>query len=917
MSPQQYRLINQIFQNALDLPPAHRAAYLDEACNGDAELREEVEELLRADEQASARIDRAVNQAEDELRFAGQAVVIGRHVGPYKIVREIGRGGMGAVYEAVRTDDQYVRSVAIKFVALGMDTPESLARFRVERQVLASLQHPNIAMLLDGGTSEDGRPYIVMEYVKGQPLLDYCQQHDLPVAERLKLFCSLCSAVHHAHQMLVIHRDIKPANVLVTEAGEPKLLDFGIAKLLSPDLTHGELPETLTLHRRLTPRYASPEQIRGEPLTTASDVYSLGVLLYELLTYASPYQTTGHSHAEVQRAVCEQEPARLSRAVADNPRLKRELSGDLDNIVSMALRKEPQRRYSSAQQLAEDIRRYLNGLPVTARDETIFYLAAKLVRRNKLASAALALLAISVFAGWSLTIHEARKTQARFEQVRSLANTLLSDIPRDLRGLPGSVPIRAKLVRTALEHLNTLSQDAGGDVGFEYDLAQAYDRVGDVQGDPDGPNLGQYSDAIRSYQSALALGQRVIARRGDPGVFNTVAWLHLKIGDLQWRTGNSTAAFENYRKGLEIAARMRAEAGDMRGFNVEREGYQKIARAYTAARRLDEALTNAQAAKEAAVRFAPSTIGRERGSSGIAAALMIYGDVLGVMGNIQESRKAYEEAVTRLEPAVRAQPDQWADVEDLADAYRRLGDVLGAPIYFNFGESHQAEVYLAKALVLEQRMADHEPQSAQRQARLSMAFRRLGSVQREHDPAAAAASYERAIEIAEELRRGNPSDLNYQRELAIHRQVYGQALHRLGRLPAAQQQIETAIGVQRRLVEQLPNRTVLHEDLFHSLLALGDLKPPQAAIPHYDEAAVIARRLRLKDEKNLYAERCAALAQEAIGSAQARLRDRKAAEKSYRDALEVWTRWRTQGIAIPFSVRRERETARALASLRG
>lgn len=917
MSPQQFRLLNQIFDKAVELPPDERAAYLNEVCGDDLELRREAEDLLRADEHAEHQLDRSVIEAAERLKSA-QPTLVGRYVGPYKIVREIGSGGMGTVYEAVRTDNQYVRSVAIKFVSTGMETPDALTRFRVERQVLAALQHPNVAMLLDGGTSDDGRPYIVMEYVKGKPLLDYCRERDASIQERLRLFCDLCEAVHHAHQMLVIHRDIKPANVLVTESGQPKLLDFGIAKLLTPELVPDGVPTTRTMARRMTPRYASPEQVLGDQLTTATDIYSLGVLLYELLTYSCPYRTTTGSDMEFERAVVEQDPARLSTAAAKDPHARKELSGDLENIVAMAMRKEPHRRYASAQQFAEDIRRYLAGLPVAAREDTIFYLTGKLIRRNKLASVAFFLLAVSIAVGWTMTIREARQTEARFQEVRDLANTLLRDITRDLRGIPGTIPVRAKVVKTALSYLDRLSREETSDTELQHDLARAYDRVGDAQGDPGGPNLGLYSDAIVSYRHALALAGRVAAERRDGDLLNTMAWLHLKIGDLQWRTGKGKASLASYEEGVRIGASMQAEFGELRGHNVQREGHQKIARALTASRRLDEALNHANLAIAAAEKQAQQR--PDLGDAGIATARMIRGDVLGVSGRMEKSRADYEDAVTRLEQAAKAEPNEWAVLEDLADAYRRLGDLLGAPIYFNYGESRLAEEYLTRALVLEEQMRQMEPQSVPQQSRVALAYRRLASVQRETDTAAAIRNYEKAIAMAEELLRVSPEDLNYRRELAIHRQVYGLALHRAGRRQAAQEQTERAIETQRRLVADVPTRTVLQEDLFHSLLALGDLRlaggQADEARRQYDEAAAIAETLRDQDPNSLYAERSVALSLEAIGNAHRASGRKREAADAYRNALAVWTRWKDNGIASPFAVRKEREVSRLLAATR-
>ena len=300
----------ELFDAVSEQPPAQRAALLEAACQGDVELRAEVERLMQAHEHADGFLEQPPLLAADS--FDQSARVIGRRIGPYRLLREIGHGGMGAVYLAVRDDDAFQKQVAIKLVWPGWNRAEMLRRFLQERRILARLEHPHIARLLDGGTTEEGWPYVVMEYVDGVPITDYCAGQRLTISDRLRLLCQICQAVEYAHQHKVIHRDLKPGNLLVTEDGTVKLLDFGIARLLDPDDAPGSETQTLTGLRALTPEYASPEQIRGERMTASSDVYSLGVLLYELLTGERPYQISGHPLHEVIRIVCETEPTRPS-----------------------------------------------------------------------------------------------------------------------------------------------------------------------------------------------------------------------------------------------------------------------------------------------------------------------------------------------------------------------------------------------------------------------------------------------------------------------------------------------------------------------------------------------------------------------------------------------------------------------------
>jgi len=412
MDAERWREVDRLFAAALERQRGERAAFLEAACAGDAELRGEIERLLAVDERLGSFLEQPAVQ---DLGAAER--VENETLGPYRLLRRLGGGGMGTVYLARRDDEHYDRLVAIKILRSGLEGTEVYHRFLAERQTLARLEHPNIARLYDGGSTPDGRPYLVMELVEGLPVDDYCDRHRLTIDRRLELFQRICGAVQYAHQNLLVHRDIKPLNILVTEEGEPKLLDFGIAKQLGAGGEESGA-HTRTGLRMMTPSYASPEQVRGEAITTASDVYSLGVLLYELLVGRSPYRlTTGLPH-EIEAAICEQEPERPSQAVVrptnagemaappeavaaarDSrvPALSRRLAGDLDNIVQKALRKELPRRYASAAALVQDVAAHLQNLPVAARPDTLAYRTRMFVRRHRAAVlAAAAVLALVV-----------------------------------------------------------------------------------------------------------------------------------------------------------------------------------------------------------------------------------------------------------------------------------------------------------------------------------------------------------------------------------------------------------------------------------------------------------------------------------------------------------------------------------------
>ncbi len=377
MTPDEWSKVKALFEAALASEPSQRAALLAQNCPDDR-LRREVEKLLINHEEAGSFLSNPVLNPSTVTIGEGDEPMTGRQLGVYQLVRRVGQGGMAAVFLAERNDGEFRQQVAIKLVSPGSDTDEVLSRFRTERQTLAGLDHPNIVKLLDGGSTPEGLPYLVMDYVEGSAIDRYCDNHKLSVEERLRLFARVCEAVEYAHEKRIVHRDLKPGNILVTAEGVPKLLDFGIAKLLEPSalvLTH-------TGSRCMTPAYASPEQVRGKPVTTATDIYSLGAVLYELLTGQRPYRLKENTAGEIERAICEQEPEKPNAAAPE--KLRRPLRGDLDNIVLKALAKEPERRYSSVEEFAQDIDRHLRHLPVKARRSTMAYRASRLVKRHKI-----------------------------------------------------------------------------------------------------------------------------------------------------------------------------------------------------------------------------------------------------------------------------------------------------------------------------------------------------------------------------------------------------------------------------------------------------------------------------------------------------------------------------------------------------
>lgn len=565
--------VREVVDAVLDLPPEQRSPYLDRACP-DSSVRRYVDSLILSFDQAGDFLDEPVIAIHSEVPPSPAASLTGKRVGAYQIVSEIGRGGMGEVYCAVRADDQYRKEVAIKLIRAGRESNLVIARFKNERQILAGLEHPNIARLLDGGATPEGIPYFVMELIEGDSIIEYCNRRALDIRTRLNLFLDVCSAVQFAHQRLIIHRDIKPGNILVTSEGIPKLLDFGIAKIVDKDVETGRSEPTLTIFHALTPAYASPEQIKGGPLTTASDVYSLAVVLYELLAGLHPYHRVKGSPQEIAQAVCELEPEKPSTAAlssgrehrgkpspasikgvpfvgVEKERLSRSLRGDLDNIVLMALRKEPERRYASAEKFAEDLRRHISNLPVVARKDTARYRAAKFALRHKAGASATAVVVLTLLIAFVITLREVRIAQRRFNDVRQLANSLVFDIHDSIKDLSGATAARQLLTQKASQYLDGLAKESGNDVSLQRELANAYERLGMVQGEAGQSNQGDTAGALQSYRKAQAIEEKISAR-GDNQDRLRYAQSYSNIARLQWSAGDAANALKSGQKAVEM-----------------------------------------------------------------------------------------------------------------------------------------------------------------------------------------------------------------------------------------------------------------------------------------------------------------------------------------------------------------------------
>jgi serine/threonine protein kinase len=657
LTPERWAQIRQIFDGALERSEVDRAAYLRVVCARDDELRREVESLLASHDSAGDFLNKpAASLAGTTQTLISSGIDLqeyppGHRVGAYALQKCIGRGGMGSVWLATRSDNEFKKQVAIKLVKRGMDTQEILRRFRLERQVLAGLTHPNIAALIDGGSTPDGLPYLVMEYVEGIRIDRYCEQHKSTITERLKLFGDVCGAVQYAHGNLVVHRDLKAGNILVTAEGIPKLLDFGIAKLIRTEFDTLAAAETRPELRPMTLDYASPEQVRGEAITTATDVYSLGVLLYKLLTEKSPYGLAARSDSSLRKAICEQEPLKPSAVVLTDEkavipdatqkidltqeetrekarrRLQKKLAGDLDMIVLMALRKEPSRRYASVEQFSEDIRRYLAGRPVIARSDTFGYRAARFVRRNAVSVAAASIAALTLFGA---TIFEQRSA-ARAAQRDSIAEARLNVVEAE-----------------------SLQQ--------QRDLMDAYFRLAESQSPP---------AALETYRTALASARDF--ERNHPGLpvaSRSVARAAIRVGEL--------APEEAFDRFTEAQSRLEpvAEANPNDYFaalaglgRAQFAGHDLLGALASFSRALQIAEAQGNRSNMASSNFWVGTVlaingETEAGATKLRKAFELYRDLTGSqVKNVEDSPAGYRSALADL--AAQAPPGLRQAIETL------------------------------------------------------------------------------------------------------------------------------------------------------------------------------------------------------------------------------------------------------------
>jgi serine/threonine protein kinase/tetratricopeptide (TPR) repeat protein len=819
--------VKELFHAALDRDRAERASFLDSACGADSGLRAEVESLVENHERETTfmKSPAAADMAQPEPGWEG------RRLGPYRVVKELGRGGMGAVFLAVRDDDVFKKRVAVKVIKRGMDSDAIVKRFTRERQILANLDHPNIARLLDGGTTPHGLPYFVMEHIEGHALDDHCDLRRLSTGDRLALFRSICSAVQFAHQNLIVHRDIKPGNILVTADGVPKLLDFGIAKIVGGEAAFGVIDATATAERLLTPEYASPEQVRGEPVTTATDVYSLGVVLYELLTGHLPYRLKSRGFIEVARTICEVEPEKPSSAItrveeragrngtvvrvtpesvgrardATPQKLKRRLTGDLDTIVLKAMRKEPQRRYLSVEQLSEDVRRHLDGLPVLARDDTFAYRAAKFARRHRVGLAAAGVVLVSLVGGLGAAAWQAKVARDHKALAERAANSMVFELAAGLERTVGPTESRLGLLAQAAQLFDDLARLGEPTVELRRQQVEAGVVLSRTY-----RNLGDPVSSLRRADGAVEGARALVARSGEARDRGLLASSLLERGDALVavrRQGDAQQAHEEGRALLEALDAAKAATADDRarlsvflvriGDRLYAEGRHAEAqalytRAYDTSRslltdpaasvrfrsvhatsleRLADMLYEARQTPDACARYAEALAVRRRSREQAPDDPIVLRELAIALQNVgwcAEEEKAWSEALPHYEESIRIQrrlldtdphntlvgPQLMGGLGTMGNALVARGDPPGAVAWYReavaVGERFRADGRSTPAI---------DAKTADLAQLLAAALSSSGK------PAEAAASLRSSERIVRELLASDPGNVEYRRLL--------------------------------------------------------------------------------------------------------------------------------------------------------
>ncbi|MBP9664295.1 MAG: protein kinase [Pyrinomonadaceae bacterium] len=837
MQPQNWDKIKDILDEALRLDAAGRASYLDKAGLA-ADVRGEVESLMSFDE-ASANLMQLsavefsssfIDGREADDRLAGQ------QIGHYRVVSEIGHGGMGAVYLAEREDGTFSQRVALKLLKREMNTAALRRRFEQERDILSRLEHPNIARLLDAGATDDKIPFLAMEYVEGRPIDEYCNKNGLDLDARLELFQQICSTVDFAHRNLIVHRDLKPSNILVTEDGIPKLLDFGISKILSD--TNDESPAaTVTRLGAMTPGYASPEQLRSESVTTSTDVYSLGVILFELLSGHRPFEAKESNLNDILNAVIETDPPLPSSVAGTLPERSLEaftarpddiqavnetrqqshrltaprmmsvkpqyLRGDLDNIILKALKKEPERRYLSPENFSDDIRRYQDGLPVTARPDTLVYRAGKFVRRNRYAAIAAALVLIAIIAGAIATLWQARvahaerlRAESRFNDVRKLANSYIFDVYPEIENLEGSLKAREKILVNALGYLDSLSKEAGDDLELQGELATAYEKIGDVQGALTNSSLGNIQAGLDSYTKAAKLREAVyLADSSDLDAKEKLAANYYTTARTLWNNSQTQEATEAFERSLKL----RRELVASRPSSVEYQNRLAVVLIdYGAIPVFNSQTAQALVLFDEALAIVEKLRGQDPENADFKKTQT---RLLRVMSKAKGSIGDYEGGIRGFAVAAEISRELAAQFPDDFRVQRSvwLTDSLTCELYIDKEDAHKGVETCLPTIAFPKAALAKEPENGVIAYDLAIShFNTARAYRFAGDYSNVIAQADKAIAVMTALSKKTPENLEYQRNLAVYETERVRAHLKLGRYAEAQ------TGAQKVLTTMIP-----------------------------------------------------------------------------------------------------------------
>ncbi len=897
MTEDRWRLTENLFHQAAELAPAQREDFLRQACGDDAELRADVESLIEADQVEDRPIIRAVKEGAADL--AESSALIGVRLGGYRVVREIGRGGMGTVYLAERDDEQFTRQVAIKVVKRGMDTVDVLDRFRRERQILANLDHPYIGRIVDGGSTKDGRPYFTMDYVEGMALDQYLAERQPGVHERCQIFLRICEAVQYAHSKMTLHLDLKPANIFVTVDGSPKLLDFGVSKLLRPDVDN-----TATTHlRAFTPDYAAPEQLVSDTVSTMTDVYALGLILYEMLSGVRAHQFTDQSMREMERVVCEKDPKRLTEVAKDLPKA---YAKDLEAITAKAMRKEPWLRYRSAEQFAEDLVRCWKGLPVLAREGNRAYLAKKFLSRNWQTIAAASLVALALITTTGLALVQARRAsqqqqlaeqqrqraeqqqqlaeqqkqmaldsqaretvsrklaemeaiqarrqqaiaERRFDVARELGSKLSLDMIETLRSLPGSMAARRTVLETGLRYFNELKKDAQDNPALMKEISRGYEFLGNVQGNPHYNNLGDAAGAMESYRKAFSIRER-LPDKSQAFLAERIR-MRVRIAQMQITGGQLKQAEATLREALAL--------GKTKGLVNNSAVQYTLTDVYGTLGQLKMQTGDYAAAigpNEQALALCNEIKNSNRSGGSDLCLSMTHARLAAAYLRLRREAEALKQVRASLainQKLLDADPGNAIQIDRVLGNFNSLSNIYS--VNPNLGTEEEIKKNVDAMVDLTNRALAAEPQNSRALYQAMLAQNALGDWLRHHkDISGSLPPYRRALELMQKYEATKaPALFAYEGLVVAHLRV-AMALSLAGQLAEPLEHIRLAEEFIEKAERLAPGSLTLASHRASSAVNRGNAYVKQKmwkeAASEYERSIGIFDKLRIRDPKNL------------------------------------------------------------------